>query len=72
MVFSFSELSEFQLKALKPPVIKVITAPSNPESIEDIIKNMNIQSMHSTRIFSNLNDFKDGKLKPNQKIKTIY
>ena len=72
MVFSFSKLSAPQLKALKPPVIKVITAPSNPESIEDIIKNMNIQSMHSKKIFSNLNNFKDGKLRPNQKIKTIY
>ena len=72
MVLSFSKLSASQLKALKPPVIKVITAPSNPESINDIIKNMNIQSMHASKIFSNLNDLKDNKLKPNQKIKTIY
>lgn len=72
IVFSFSRLSSFQLKAIKPPIIKVITAPSNPEFIEDIIKNMNLQSMHSEKIFSNLNDFKDGKFKPNQKIKTVY
>ena len=30
---------------------------------------MNLQSMHSKKIFSNLNDFKDGKLKPNQKLR---
>ena len=72
MVFSFSKLSTSQLKNLKPPVIKIITAPSNGESIKDIIKNMNLQSMHSQKIFSNLNDFKDDKLNPNQKIKIIY
>ena len=72
MVFSFSKLSEIQIKSLKPPTIKVITAPSSPELIGNIINKMNLQSMHSQKIFSNLNDFKDGKFKPNQKIKTIY
>ena len=34
MVFSFSKLSEIQIKkSLKPPTIKVITAPSSPELI---------------------------------------
>ena len=72
MVFSFSKLSEIEIKSLKPPAIKVITAPSSPELIENIINKMNLQSMHSQKIFSNLNDLKDGKFKPNQKIKTIY
>ena len=72
MVFSFSKLSEIQIKSLKPPTIKVITAPSRPELIRNVINKMNLQSMHSQKIFSNLNDFKDDKFKPNQKIKTIY
>ena len=72
MVFSFSKLSEIQIKSLEPPTIKVITAPSSPELIGSIINKMNLQSMHSQKIFSNLNDFKDGKFKPNQKIKTVY
>ena len=72
MVFSFSKLSEIQIKSLKPPTIKVITAPSRPELIGNVINKMNHQSMHSQKIFSNLNDFKDGKFKSNQKIKTIY
>ncbi len=72
MVFSFSKLSEMQIKSLKPPTIKVITAPSNPELLGNVINKMNLQSMHSQKIFSNLNDFKSGKFKPNQKIKTIY
>ena len=37
-----------------------------------LINKMNLQSMHSQKIFSNLNDFKDGTFKPNQKIKTVY
>ena len=72
IVFSFSKLSEIQIKSLKPPTIRVITAPSSPELIGDVIDKMNLQSMHSQKIFSNLNDFKDGKFKPNQKIKVIY
>ena len=72
MVLSFSKLSELQLKSLRPPTIKVITAPSNLELVEDIVNKMNLQSMHSQKIFSNLNNFKYDKLKPNQKIKTIY
>ena len=64
--------SEMQIKLLKPPTIKVITAPSSPELIGNVINEMNLQSMHSEKIFSNLNDFKDSKFKPNQKIKTIY
>ena len=72
MVFSFSKLSEFQIKSIKPPIIKVVTAPPKPELIGDIINKMNLQSMHSKKIFLNLNDLKDGKLKSNQKIKTIY
>ena len=60
------------MKSLQPPTIKVITAPSSPELIGDVIDKMNIQSMYSQKLFSNLNDFKDGKFKPNQKIKVIY
>ncbi len=72
MVFSFSKLSEIQIKSIKPPTIKVITAPSNPELLGNVISEMNLQGMYSEKIFSNLNDFRDGKFKPNQKIKTIY
>ena len=72
MVFSFSKLSEIQIKSLEPPTIKVITAPSRPELIGNVINKMNLQSMHSQKIFSNLNDSKDSKFKPNQKIKTVY
>ena len=72
MVFSFSKLSEVQLKSLKPPIIKVITAPSSPELIEDVINKMNLQTMHSQKIFSSLNNFKESNFKPNQKIKIVY
>ncbi len=72
MVFSFSKLSEIQIKSLKPPTIKVITAPASPELMGNVINKMNLQSMYSQKIISNLNDSKDGKFKPNQKIKTIY
>ena len=72
MVFSFSKLSEIQIKSLEPPTIRVITAPSSPELIGNVINKMNLQSMHSQKIFSNLNDFKDVKFKPNQKVKVIY
>ena len=50
----------------------MITAPSNPELLGNVISEMNLQGMYSEKIFSNLNDFRDGKFKPNQKIKTIY
>ena len=72
IVFSFSKLSAFEVKTFKPPIIKVITAPSDSESIKEIIKDLNLQTMHSEKIFSNLNDIKDDELKPNLKIKTIY
>ena len=50
----------------------MITAPSSPELIGNVINKMNLQSMYSQKIISNLNDSKDSKFKPNQKIKTIY
>ena len=54
MVFSFSKLSEIQIKSIKPPTIKVITAPSSPELIGNVINKMNLQSMHSQKKFSQI------------------
>ena len=72
MVLSFSKLSEIQLKSLKPPTIKVVTAPSSPELIGNVINKMNIQSMYSQKFSQISMILKMINLSRIKKIKTIY
>ena len=72
IVLSFKRISDEELKLYIAPEIKVISATSNSNFLEDILAKSKLQTMFSEEIFRTLNDLKNRKVETNNKIKTIY
>ena len=72
IVLSFNRISDEELNLLISPEIRIVSATSSSNFIDDILKKSKLQTMFSEEIFRTLNDLKNNKVEINNKIKTIY
>jgi predicted Zn-dependent protease len=71
-VMSFTKIKEEELDLLSPPKIKIVSSNSQPEFIDNIIREINLQKMHSDDFFKVINDIQTKEFEIGAKLKSIY
>ena len=71
-IMSFTKIKEEELDLLFPPKIKIVSSNSQPEFIDNVIQEINLQKMHSGDFFKIINDIQTKEFEIGAKLKTIY
>ena len=72
IVLSFKRISDDESNLYIAPEIKIMSAASNSNFLEDVLTKSKLQTMFSEEIFRTLNDLNNKKVETNNKIKTVY